>query len=556
MERPLRGSVAAALALAVTAAPAHAQDTPTFPASRDLVRVDVAVLDSKGHAVTGLSAADFEVLSDGKPVAITTLEEVVVSPRTTADEAVGLGLVSVAVPAPPAETRAFLFFFDDVHLSPTGAENARRALEPVLAQQVRPGDWVTVMSASGVAWTGRTAEELKLLPRLLPALTASRQLHVMAGNMTSANAMTDYQAMSVVRFGRYHTGAAAPASEERDSKALPSNDAATKLYPGPKGGTSRQTEARAFAQDGEQMAEATRRYAEAQQRIGLVLEAAKQAVRSFEGFRGRKSAFVYSEGFIKSPDITGYDELAALARRTHTTLYTIDPRRLTTGAQTLENSLGTDDRPSIANQQEETGGSDYVAFATGGRASRATDPTTLFREVAVEASSYYFVGFDPPAGGGGSERKLEVRVRRPGVRVRAVDRYTLAEAAASVPPATVDEALASVFDSGDVPMRVGAATADAPGATVVAVMFERKAADAERTLDFRIEARPLGKGAPVKDGGEITLPPADRPAMVKRTLALAPGTWQARVVARDRATGRVGSVLHTFEVPESGAASN
>lgn len=545
MERPLRASVA--LLLAVTGAPTHAQDTPTFPASRDLVRVDVAVLDGKGQAVTGLAAADFEVLSDGKPVTIATLEEVVVSPRTTADEAVGLGLVSVPVAAPPAETRAFLFFFDDLHLSPTGAENARRALEPVLAQQVRPGDWVTVVSASGVRWTGRTAEELKLLPQLLPALTASRQLHVMAGNMTSAVAMTDYQAMQVVRFGRYHAGAAPPASDERDSKLLPSNDVGVKLFPGPKGGVSRQVEARAAAQDSEQLAEATRRYAEAQERIGRVLESAKQAVRSFEGFRGRKSAFVYSEGFIKSPDIPGYDELAALARRTHTTLYTIDPRRLTTSAQTLENGLGTDDRPSIANQQEETGGSDYVAFATGGRASRATDPTTLFREVAIEASSYYFVGFDPPAGGDG-ERKLEVRVRRPGVRVRAVDRYTIAEAAASVPPATVDEALASVFDSGDVPMRVGAATADAPGATVVAVMFDRKAADAERTLDFRIEARPLGKGAPVKDGGEITLPPSDRPALARRTLALAPGVWQARVVARDRKTGAVGSVLHTFEV--------
>jgi VWFA-related protein len=554
MKRSRCASAAAILTLA-TSPGAHAQETPTFPASRDVVRVDVAVLDGKGQAVTGLSAADFEVRSDGKPVAITTLEEVVVSPRTTVDEAVGLGPVSVAVAAPPAETRAFLFFFDDMHLSPTGAENARRALEPVLAQQVRPGDWVTVVSASGVRWTGRTAEELKLLPRLLPALTASRQLHVMAGNMTSANAMTDYQAMQVVRFGRFHAGAAPPASEERDAKLLPSNDAAAKLNPGPKGGTSRQMEARKFAQDSEQLAEATRRYAEAQHRIGRVLEAAKRAVRSFEGFRGRKSAFVYSEGFIKSPDITGYDELAALARRMHTTLYTIDPRRLTTGAQTLENSLGTDDRPSIANQQEETGGSDYVAFATGGRASRATDPTTLFREVAVEASSYYFVGFDPPTGGAG-ERKLEIRVRRPGVRVRAVDRYTVAEAAAAVPPVTVDDALASVFDSVDVPMRVGAAAAaDQPGATVVAVLFERKATDGERTLDFRIEARPLGKGEPVRDGGEITLPPADRPAMAKRTLSLGPGFWQARVVARDRQTGAVGSVLHTFEVGAPPAGS-
>ena len=90
------------------------------------------------------------------------------------------------------------------------------------------------------------------------------------------------------------------------------------------------------------------------------------------------------------------------------------------------------------------------------------------------------------------------------------------------------------------------------GSTTLGVMFDRKAADGERTLDLRVEARPLGKGAPVKDGGEITLPPADRPAMVKRTLALAPGHLAG---ARGRARPRdrpVGSVLHTFEVPAGG----
>jgi hypothetical protein len=87
-------------------------------------------------------------------------------------------------------------------------------------------------------------------------------------------------------------------------------------------------------------------------------------------------------------------------------------------------------------------------------------------------------------------------------------------------------------------------------------MYARMAAYGARTLDYRVEARPLGCGEPVKDRGDNTLPPADRPALVTRTLALTPGTWPARVVARDRASGRVGSVLHTFEVPAAGAASN
>jgi VWFA-related protein len=540
----MRRPIAALLVVAASGAPpAGAQQPPTFPASRDLVRVDVAVTDDRGEPIVGLTAADFTVTSDGKPIEIATFEAVVVR-APDREEPTALAAVSDAIPAPPDETRAFLFFFDDVHLSPSGAEQARQALLPILDGQVRPGDWVTVMSASGRKWTGRTAAELALLPRVLPTLSASRQMHTMAGNITSARVMTDYEAMMVARFGRYHGGTAPTGAG--DVRQLPSNKTAEKLAPATsRTGTSG---AQAFAETQEQQAEAVQRYAEAQHRVSRSLAVLKEAIGSFAAFRGRKSAFVYSEGFIKSPDLGDYDAVAALARRTRTALYTIDPRRLSSGVQTLDSSLGTDDRTTVGQERDEKGGSDYVALATGGRASRATDPTTLFREVAQEASAYYLVGFDPPAGPAG-ERKLKIETRRPGARVHALDRYVAGESAGPVPTATIEEALASVFDAVDVPIRVGAAAAaEKPGATVVSVLFDRKATDGERTLDFRVEARPLGKGDPVRDGGEITLPPADRPALARRTLSLAPGIWQARVVARDRKTGAVGSVLHTFEV--------
>jgi VWFA-related protein len=543
----MRRSAALAIAFAIAPA-ARAQQPPTFPASRDLVRVDVAVTDDRGETIGGLTAADFTVTSDGTPVVIATFEAVVVgAPSRT--EGSALTPVGDPIPAPPDQTRAFLFFFDDVHLSPSGAERARRALEPVLAGEVRPGDWVTVMSASGRKWTGRTAAELALLPRMLPTLSASRQMHTMAGNITSARVMTDYEAMMVTRFGRHHGSAAAPSGEERDAQMLPSNRVAGKMVGG------RHLEAQKAAEESEQMADAVQRYAEAQHRVSRSLAVLKEGIGSFAAFRGRKSAFVYSEGFIKSPDLGDYDAVAALARRTRMALYTIDPRRLSSGVQSLESALGTDQRMTIGQERDETGGSDYVALATGGRASRATDPTTLFREVAREASAYYLIGFDPPAGPAG-ERKLKIETRRAGARVHALDRYVAGESAAAPATPTIEEALRSVFDATDLPLRVGATpSADTPGATVVAVLFPRKAADGERTVDFRVEARPLGQGEPVRDGGEITLPPADRPALAKRTLSLAPGIWQARVVARDRKTGAFGSVLHTFEVAAPPAGS-
>jgi VWFA-related protein len=540
MRHPHRASTLAGIA-ALAAASAASQQTPSFPTARELVRVDVAVTDDQGNAVQGLTAADFVVTSDGKAVEIATFEAVVVR-APEREEAEGLGPVSDALPALPEETRAFLFFFDDVHLSPSGAEAARRALDPVLAQQVRPGDWVTVMSASGLKWTARTAAELRLLPQVLPVLSASRQLHTTSGHMVSVNAMTDYQAMMVARFGRYHSGVRPP--DANDGRGLPTEKIAAREMPG---GRQAETGAEQYSENQEQQAEAVRRYAEAQHRVGRSLDALRQAIAAFAGFRGRKSAFVYSEGFIRSPDLGDYDAVAALARRTRTTLYTIDPRRLSSGAQSVEGGLGTDDRTSIADERDETGGSDYVAIATGGRASRATDPTSLFREVAQEVSAYYLVGFDPPAGPAG-ERKLRVETKRKGARVHTLDRYLAGESAPPPGEPTMEEAVVSVFDATGVALRVGTATGENPGTTTLAVLFPRRAADGERTLDFRVEARPLGSGAPVRDGGEITLPPADRPAMARRTLSLAPGVWQVRVVARDRKTGQIGSVLHTFEV--------
>jgi hypothetical protein len=43
---------------------------PTFRAGINFVRVDVIVNDTKGEPVTDLTAADFEVLEDGKVQAI------------------------------------------------------------------------------------------------------------------------------------------------------------------------------------------------------------------------------------------------------------------------------------------------------------------------------------------------------------------------------------------------------------------------------------------------------------------------------------------------------
>ncbi len=56
-----------ALAVLCFSGAGHAQQTPTFRAGVDVIRVDVSVLDKDRHPVHGLTAADFTILEDGKP---------------------------------------------------------------------------------------------------------------------------------------------------------------------------------------------------------------------------------------------------------------------------------------------------------------------------------------------------------------------------------------------------------------------------------------------------------------------------------------------------------
>jgi len=47
---------------------------------------------------------------------------------------------------------------------------------------------------------------------------------------------------------------------------------------------------------------------------------------------------------------------------------------------------------------------------------------------------------------------------------------------------------------------------------------------------------------------EITVA-AGEPAIVSRQWRMPPGVWQLRLLARDTKSGRIGTVIHTFEVP-------
>ncbi len=151
--------LAAPLALAVRAqnapaqnpappTPAPAEQTPTFRADINFVRVDVIVSDKQGNPVHDLRQEDFEVTEDGKPQVIQTFKLVNVS------ENAGVGsdpprevrnVIEEQSEAARDDVRLFAIFLDDYHVR---LENSMRSREPIarfIENQLQPADMVGIM---------------------------------------------------------------------------------------------------------------------------------------------------------------------------------------------------------------------------------------------------------------------------------------------------------------------------------------------------------------------------------------------------------------------------
>src|SRR5207245_3467615 len=120
--RTLRAAMRVALlllaALAGTSAPAQQgipSPAPAFPSQVELVTVDAVVVDAKGRAVPGLTAADFTVIENGVPQAITRFEAVQL-PAGPAPPPSRNAPFSTNQSPEARQGRTFVLVFDDIHL--------------------------------------------------------------------------------------------------------------------------------------------------------------------------------------------------------------------------------------------------------------------------------------------------------------------------------------------------------------------------------------------------------------------------------------------------------
>ena len=566
-------ALALLLATPLPAAPPAEPAKPSFPAQAEVVTVDVVVTDRKGEPVLDLRREDFAVSEDAVGQEVLAFDAV----QRPAPAPSAVAAAREATPVPRASSNQeplaraasqFVIVFDELHLTLAEAVRARKAVTDFLATGVAGGDRVALVgTAEGTRWTARMPEGrdtlTQALSRLQPRLV----------NETVRDRMSDYEAMRIDRdrdpivtdvvMRRYlDTG------ELLQDTASPGNPTVSQAdeVPGWRGAV---------------IARAAGVYARATARNEQALGVVERSLEALAAERGRKSLVFASGGLVQDPRLSIYRDVVTEARRVNAAVYFLDARGLSAAQAGMEGEIGTRtefrDLGSWFTEARERGeGSQALAADTGGFSlSDTNDLAAGLARIGRESRSYYLLGYTPTnKAADGKFRRIEVKVAREGVRVRARRGYFApgGEAKKAKPAegrdAAIQRALDAPFDLPDVPLRAIAdvgPSREAGKATVRLLVeadvrgfaFAEKGGLARDTLELLllVARQDTGEFTRFDQQFEMNLKPETRARYeregfpIAREMPLAPGAYQARVVVRDRNGGRTGSLLHEFEVP-------
>jgi hypothetical protein len=202
---------------------------------------------------------------------------------------------------------------------------------------------------------------------------------------------------------------------------------------------------------------------------------------------------------------------------------------------------------------------------------------TAFDRIVRDNSAYYAMAYYPPGDKAGKYHKIEVRVRRPELRVRARQGYVALRPsrddksnARSKPDAPANLLTPDLRDALDSPLPVNGL-----GMRVFATPFKGTPPNASVLLGVELRGRDLRLNpsdkvavtyAVVDAGGKIRAGSTDsvslalKSEMKSRVAAsglrllkrvdVPPGRYQVRFAARDGGGGNVGSVIYDLDVPD------
>jgi hypothetical protein len=324
-------------------------------------------------------------------------------------------------------------------------------------------------------------------------------------------------------------------------------------------------------------------YYESAARNRQTLGAMERAINSLAPARGRKSVVLVSEGFVYDSQLPEFKRINDASRRVNATIYFVNGRGLEGLPDALSAEYSTilpaeDLGAAFTQTVEVTEGAEGLAADSGGFTVRnSNDLAASLKRISDETRVYYLVGYNPTnTARDGAFRKIEVKVRgRRGLEVRARKGYYAPSDTAAVPaprPGTdpvFQTALDSPYELEDIPLRMTHYVRDETSLDRARVFL---AAEVDvRRLDLQEkEGKAAGSlqylmVAVQRDGGpyfrvdhtlDLSLAPEDREELSRTWLPvvnefeLPVGRYRAKIVVRDKTSGKLGTVIHDFEVPD------
>ena len=311
----------------------------------------------------------------------------------------------------------------------------------------------------------------------------------------------------------------------------------------------------------------------------------ERGLEALAGVRGRKAAILVSPGFHHDVELAEFQRVAAASQRANAPVYFLDARGLPELPLEMSAQFGQPIAPgdvslALRDSREAAAGAEVIAHDTGGSViQNSNDLTRGLRRIADEARRYYLLGYSPtnPARDGKYRKILVTLVPREGApdregwEIRARRGYHAPKdgEAARDPGAPVREALASPFDLSGLPVRLAAHAFEekTPGLTrcllvgevdVRSVGFREEEGRALASLDFAFTTTGREGGSTTEHAQRVDMKllPATRETLLRdgyvvtHEVELPAGVHQVRMVVRDVASGRVGSVIHRIDVPE------
>lgn len=524
--------------------PAAAQQPPTFKVRVDYVEVDAVVTDRQGRIVRDLKKEDFQVLEDGKAQAITnfTLVDIPVDPDNRPLFAASPIESDVKTNEKPFDGRVYVMVVDDLHTRFGRSQRVKIAAKQFIERRLGANDLMAVVHTAGPSDANQE-------------FTNNRRLLLAAVDKTSGRKLDSATANKTNEYYR---------TRDTRQQGDPLNDPDDME----RGFNARTT-----------------------------LDTLKNVADWFGAVRGRRKAILLvSEGI----DYDIYDVIAAnnsnhtsasmvldatrdaigAATRSNVAIYGIDPRGLTDlGDETIELGSFPDDtslgvgqgslnselrlsQDSLRTLSEETGG-----FAVVNR----NDFATAFQRIVEDNSSYYVLAYYPPDARPGRTHKIDVRVTRPGLTVRARKAYLTPKKVDAPKTTGASPSTPELREALDSPLPVSGLTLHA-----FAAPFKGIAPNASvlfgvelRGRDMKVEANSkillsyiaIDATGKVRGGNTdsvmLTNLKPESKARIEATglrilnrMDLPPGKYQLRIAAHDPSGGNVGSVQYDLEVPD------